>query len=343
MCANAGGGVPVGDDHNLEQLKGEAIQWLRDWQTESLRQRPRPNVAKFKGAQSAAGSSSLQSSSAKIVAAIVVIGSLVMNAQRASAEAVGSSDDMPQTNIARVELSGQQQQTLLAEANKCYSTALEKVQSDSAEAKQGFVDAVDKYQLLVDGGVTNSRLYFNLANADLESGQTGRAVANYLRCLRIDPTMRDAQLNLAYAKKMLHTPASSADAKGGELSVVDYVQIGNEWLNGRISPRSVFVAMIVAWFAVWGSIGVRLLGFHFPWKSAACAAMIIFVLAAASCLMSWQTAERQLAVVVQAPAATASVSLGQVVEPIQTRGESTRVRTESGDTIWLPSDSVEVI
>jgi TRAP-type mannitol/chloroaromatic compound transport system permease large subunit len=181
-----------------------------------------------------------------------------------------------------------------------------------------------------------------VANAYLESGQAGRAVANYLRCLRIDPTMREAQLNLAYAKKILHTPASSVDAKGSE-SVVAYAQIGNSWLNSRVSPRVVFVAMVVAWIAVWTFIGVRLLGIRFPWKSSSCAAILIFVLAAASSALSWQIAERQVAVVVQASAANASVSLGQVVEPIQKRGDSTRVRTESGYTIWLPSDSVEVI
>jgi tetratricopeptide (TPR) repeat protein len=287
--------------------------------------------------------SSLQSSSAKIVGAIMVIGSLLVGGQRVSAHAVAGFDVTPQREAARVELSGQQQQTLLAEANNCYNTALEKVQTDSADAKQGFADAADKYQLLVDGGVTNSRLYFNIANAYLESGQAGRAVANYLRCLRIDPTMREAQLNLAYAKKMLHAPANMADAKGSEPSVVAYTQIGNEWLNSRVSPRAVFVAMVVAWIAVWTFIGVRLLGFHFPWKSATCAAMVIFILAAASSALSWQKAERQAAVVVQSSVTTASVSPGQVVEPIQKRGDSIRVRTESGDTIWLPSDSVEVI
>jgi tetratricopeptide (TPR) repeat protein len=342
VCENEGGAVPVDDDNNLDQLKSEAIQWLQDWQTESLRQRPRPNVAKFKGAEAAAGAS-LQSSSAKIVAAIVVIGSLFVNGQCASAEAVSTFDDARPTNAARVELSGQQQQTLLAEANKCYNTAREKVQTDSAEAKQGFADAADKYQLLVDGGVTNSRLYFNLANSYLESGQTGKAVANYLRCLRIDPTMREAQLNLAYAKKMLHTPASSADAKGSESSVVAYAQIGNVWLNSRVSPLAMFVATVVAWVAVWTFIGVRLLGYRFPWKSATCAAMLMFILAGTSSALSWQTVERQVAVVVQASAANAGVSLGQVVEPIQKRGDSTRVRTETGDTIWLPSDSVEII
>jgi tetratricopeptide (TPR) repeat protein len=240
---------------------------------------------------------------------------------------------------------------LLAEATKCYNSALEKVQSDSAEAKQGFSDAADKYQLLVSAGVANSRLYFNLANAYLESGQTDRAIANYLRCLRIEPTMYEAQLNLAHARKTLRSQASPVDAKGSDSSLVAYAVVGNEWLNSRISPHAVFVVMAVAWIAIWTFIGVRVLGFRLPWKTAMSAPAVMFTLAAASSLLSGQTSGRRMAVIVQSPAAsaadtevtTAKIGQGQVVEPIQKRGDSIRVRTESGETIWLPADSVEVI
>jgi len=256
-----------------------------------------------------------------------------------------------QAEVTRVELSDLQQRTLLAEANKSYSAALEKVRSDSAEAKQGFADAADKYQLLVNGGVTNARLYFNLANAYLESGQTGRAIANYLRSLRIEPTMREAQMNLDYAKKVLHSQGSATDGKASELSVASYAVVGNEWLNRHISPRSVLVVMIGAWIATWTLIGVRLFGFRFAWKSATSAAIVMFILAATSSVLSWQIAERRVAVIIQWPVATgagadvaaAKVSQGQVVELLQKRGGSIRVRTENGETIWLPSESVEVI
>jgi hypothetical protein len=201
---------------------------------------------------------------------------------------------------------------------------------------------------LINGGVANSRLYFNLGNAYLESGQTGRAITNYLRCLKIEPTMRAARLNLAYATKMLHAQTGPADAKGQESSFLAYASVGNEWLNSRISPRTVFLVTVVAWIAVWAFIGVRILGFRFPWKSATSAVAVLFILAAASSALTWQKVHRQIAVVVQAPAAntgvaTANVRQGEVVEPIQKRGDSIRVRTDNGDTIWLPTDSVEVI
>jgi tetratricopeptide (TPR) repeat protein len=350
-CAKEGGALPIGDEFNLDRLKGEAKQWFEDWQTESLQPRPKPNAGRVRGATPSARSS--LRSSANLIAALAIAGSLLNAGQHASAQNVATFDEKSLKEVASVELTTLQQQTLLAEANDSYNAALEKVQSDSAEAKQGFTDAADKYQLLVSSGIANSGLYFNLANAYLESGQTSRAVANYLRCLRIEPTMHEAQSNLAYAKKMLHGPGGtdSADMNGRAASFAVYASVTNEWLNRRISPRVVFGAMMVAWVAVWLIIGLRFLGFNFPRKSALSAAILVFILAAASSWLSWQTAERPMAIVVQAPAAaganddvaTAKLSEGQLVEPVQKRAGSMRVRTTTGEMIWLPSDLVEVI
>jgi hypothetical protein len=77
----------------------------------------------------------------------------------------------------------------------------------------------------------------------------------------------------------------------------------------------------------------------------------MFILATTSSVLSWQTSERRVAVVVQSPVATganndvatAKVSQGQILDLLQKRGGSIRIRTENGETIWLPSESVEVI
>jgi hypothetical protein len=162
--------------------------------------------------------------------------------------------------------------------------------------------------------------------------------------------MHEAQMNLAYAKKILQARAS-ADGKGKESSLSAYALFGNEWLSSRISPHAMFVVMVAAWIAIWTFIGLRILGFHFLWKSSTSAAIVLFIVSTASTSLSWQTAERPAAMVVQAPVtsganadiATAKVMPGQVVEPIQKRGDSIRVRTENGEAIWLPKDSIEVI
>ncbi len=84
-------------------------------------------------------------------------------------------------NHDRVELTAAQRRTILAEAGEIYDRALALTKSDSAESNDLFTTAAEKYQLLVDSGIHNSRLYLNLGNAYLQSNRLGKAIANYER------------------------------------------------------------------------------------------------------------------------------------------------------------------
>src|SRR5262249_38280500 len=97
-------------------------------------------------------------------------------------------------------------------------------------------------------------------------------------------------------------------------------------------------------------VAVRLCGVHLPWKTAATVASIAFTIAAVSTFFSTMAAEREVAVLVAAPSATgasadlsAKVKTGEVVEIVQKRGDSTRIRTADGATAWLPSEAVEAM
>lgn len=80
------------------------------------------------------------------------------------------------------------------------------------EAKD-FEAAVDKFEHIVDLGYVSGDLYYNLANSyfklgeqsveggsgKFSAGELGRAVLNYHRALRLDPTLEDARYNLELA------------------------------------------------------------------------------------------------------------------------------------------------
>jgi tetratricopeptide (TPR) repeat protein len=337
LCASGSASLLFDSSSALEALKTMATQWLADWESESRKQRLKPVARSSPPIRKAAKSTVAGSPVSTIVAAVVVLGLMFGTGQIASAESV--------------KLNAQQQETLLAEANDAYKTALEKSGSDAAEAKQGFADAAGKYQLLVDGGVTNSRLYFNLGNAHLEGGDAGKAIANYLRCLRINPTLGAARTNLARARVLVEPQSEAKDTAGAQgVSSAKYAAMGNAWLNSRVSPYAVFVVMIAAWAAIWIAVALRLCGVRLPWKTAALFASVVFAVAATSTFVSSTTAERQVAVVVAVPSAAGTkaefptkMKAGEVVEIVQKRGDSTRVRTEDGATEWLPSATVEAI
>jgi hypothetical protein len=90
---------------------------------------------------------------------------------------VGFSACAPQTT------SGAQ----VAEANQLY------------EAGQ-FVEAVATYQALVDAGVEDGTLYYNLGNAYFKAGDLGRAILNYRRAQALLPRDPDVTANLQLAR-----------------------------------------------------------------------------------------------------------------------------------------------
>lgn len=82
-----------------------------------------------------------------------------------------------------------------------------------AYADKRFQEAVETFGRIDDMGYVSAELYYNLGNAWFKAGQNnigqngrpfasgelGRAVLNYRRALKIDPSMSDAQYNLDLA------------------------------------------------------------------------------------------------------------------------------------------------
>ncbi|MGB0387809.1 MAG: tetratricopeptide repeat protein [Ardenticatenaceae bacterium] len=63
-----------------------------------------------------------------------------------------------------------------------------------------FIEAAQTYKQLVDIGIQNSALYYNLGNAYFKQGDFGRAILNYERGARLAPRDSDIQANLALAR-----------------------------------------------------------------------------------------------------------------------------------------------
>jgi len=77
-----------------------------------------------------------------------------------------------------------------ADANRAYLTG-------------DWQSAARQYEALVDAGVVNPDLYYNLGNAYFRMGRLGPAVYQYERALRVDPGAGDAAHNLALARRTI--------------------------------------------------------------------------------------------------------------------------------------------
>lgn len=296
----------------------------------------RPSPGRFRPA----GRRASRVASALIAAALIAGGSV------ASAK--------PDTAASNAPLNAAQQQAILAEANQRYEAAMDSAGNDAAEAKLGFEAAAEKYQLLVDSGIANSELYVNLANAYLQSGQSGEAVANYHRALQIDPANGAAKNNLQYAQQAL-SPSGSEDSGEVGTGVADVASVANQWLLRRVSLRTVGTLAVLGWFALWLALGLRLYGIRFPWKSVAATATAICIASASLYVANWESSDQPIAVVTapavalrqgdgdQFPTAGASLDEGQVVELVKQRGNWLKVCLPSGETGWVAESSAEAI
>ena len=63
-----------------------------------------------------------------------------------------------------------------------------------------FGEAAEAYLALIDGGVEEGVLYYNLGNAYFKAGDLGRAIANYRRAQRLLPRDPDVAANLGLAR-----------------------------------------------------------------------------------------------------------------------------------------------
>jgi ABC-type sugar transport system permease subunit len=65
--------------------------------------------------------------------------------------------------------------------------------------EKNFTKAEELYQSLLDRGIQNGYLYYNLGNTHIRLGNTGKGILNYLHAKRFLPRDQDLQANMKYA------------------------------------------------------------------------------------------------------------------------------------------------
>lgn len=73
-------------------------------------------------------------------------------------------------------------------------------QADSAYAADNFSLAERLYSESITSEGTSSTICYNLGNAYYRQGNLGMAIVNYERALKLDPTNKDARINLEFVK-----------------------------------------------------------------------------------------------------------------------------------------------
>lgn len=245
-------------------------------------------------------------------------------------------------------LTADQQSTLLAEATQAYDRGM--VNADSADAKELLTAARTKYQVLVDSGIRNAELFTNLGNADLQTGELGRAIANYEQALLLDPAHEQALRNLAYANSKVEGVSVQTTSQW------DIRQINNRLVD-VVGERTILWTLAISSVLFWGLLIVHAYHRGFPVRTVAAVPLILLIASTGSALLTQSNSQFPWNAVVVAnhislhagdgsefdAVVTIDTAQGHRVQVLSRRGAWTQVRTIDGQTGWIHDRDLEMV
>lgn len=108
------------------------------------------------------------------------------------------------------------------------STATDTLQRANQLYESGrFREAAGMYQQIVDNGIDNSTVFYNLGNAHFKQDDVGRAILNYERAARLSPRDADIRANLELARAQ----AIDKYETGEEAALARLVLVARSWLT----------------------------------------------------------------------------------------------------------------
>ncbi|MDH7599736.1 MAG: hypothetical protein QHH07_08910 [Sedimentisphaerales bacterium] len=243
-------------------------------------------------------------------------------------------------------------QQILDLFNQANSTFRAANQEGSAERqKELYHQAALAYQKIIsDGQIRNARLYYNLANAYLLSGDIGRAIVNYRRAEILDRTNPNIQKNLAFARSK-RIDQVSPGTQQQVLAVLFFwhfdLPIGTKVWVASCAFGVLYIALTIM---VW-------LGRSALCSSIASIGLIVALAMVGSVLVEQhQLTHRRFGVIIPEQvvarqgdgpgypeAFKAPLHAGTEFELIEARPGSYHIRLADGSEGWIPEDAAELI
>ncbi|QDT88825.1 BatD family protein [Gimesia algae] len=257
----------------------------------------------------------------------------------------------------QVLLNQEQREIIFSDANESYRDGLSLADTNVVDAKDQFLQAANKYQLLVNSGISNADLYFNLGNAYLQSDQLGRAIANYERALKLQPDNRQFQANLNAAQAMVQTADKPQDLSSPHKGLLLKLNNGNSVLTKMVGQQVILMVLVLASLTFWGLVILRTMGHKLSlWKFATLPGLLLMSSLVSMYLHTENTVQQGNAVIVEqhlplhagdgeqfAEVAVLDSAEGHRVQTLAHRGSWTQIQTNRGHIGWVPDHVLELL
>lgn len=219
-------------------------------------------------------------------------------------------------------------------------------QANAAYENGDYTTAIQVYQSLVDEGVQDSAVYFNLGSAYYQAGDMGRSLVNLLRAQALTPRDGDLNLNLARIR------SEREDIQGDETGIIE----GMATLTNSILTFSELAWLtLLVWFGWFALLAAWVLREN--WREGLRVPLLFgaaVVLVAVSFLASrwWVQAFRPAAVIIPQQISVMSgpgdnylelytLHSAAEVHLVETRGGWIRFALPDGRQGWIAEDNVE--
>lgn len=215
-----------------------------------------------------------------------------------------------------------------------------------------FADASTAWTSIEESGQKSAKLYYNLGNAWFKQGNYPKAILNYERALRLDPSYSDARYNLEFTGNFVQDkiePVPEFILKSVARKVC-YVMSSNVW-------AVIFLVLLAAalmmglLFLLGSSVGKRRTGFY-------CGIVLLLLSAGALSFSAWQKSDSMktdtaivmspVSSVKSSPSSGSSKDLfviheGTKVTILDEVGSWKNISLADGRQGWLPAADLEVI
>lgn len=122
-------------------------------------------------------------------------------------------------------LTPEQQRSIVEEAQSKYDEGIALRAQHFDQARKRFQDAAEQFELLARSGVSNGKLYYNLANAQLQAGMVGPAVLNYRRAQLYMPGDPSVASNLEFARSQVRSRIPDSGKRAIIAAILEAVDI----------------------------------------------------------------------------------------------------------------------
>lgn len=215
-----------------------------------------------------------------------------------------------------------------------------------------FSDASAAWTSIEESGQQSAKLYYNLGNAWFKQGNYPKAILNYERALRLDPSYSDARYNLEFTSNFVQDkiePVPEFILKSVARKVC-YVMGSNAW-------AVIFLVLLAAalvmglLFLLGSSVGKRRAGFY-------CGIVLLLLSAGALSFSIWQKSDSvktdtaivmsPVSSVKSSPSSGSSKDLfviheGTKVTILDEVGSWKNIALADGRQGWIPASDIEII